>query len=242
MSLVLGPNVISLENIIVEKTDTNIRQHISDILENIIIESGFCVIKFFLNRFIRTYQTFGTGFVKLKEDPEVLGAIRSFFRCRFSISDTHPNAQTKASFIESLQAKNIKCVVVPLLGKRCNIADSICHEVLQKASFEENLKKALQKNTVYQFEKIYENALNDSGNGDAQLKCYRYDYIVYMLQTDWKEEFERTEEYLVRVISVMKKMTFEIDGYLKQSKKYKDIALQDGSIQLTGELRKMLLS
>lgn len=247
LDLVPG-KTISLENIIVEQTETNIKQNISDLLEDILIELGICAIKRFLNRFIRPDQTFGTGFMNLIENPDVLCAIRSYFRCPFSISDTHSNARNKDSFIESLLSslvQIVKCAVVPVLAKKFNIPSITCNELLQEANCVESLKKSVKKNTVDQFEKIYENALKDLENCDDQQKCYWYDYIVYMLQTDWKEEFERIEKIfgsMSRVIAVMKKMIFEIDGYLKQSKKYKDMYLESGSSHLTDELRKKLLS
>lgn len=138
-------------------------------------------------------------------------------------------------------ARLVKCAIVVPLSTKYNILPWICNLLLAEINFEKKIMDSISKNTKYQlsqldeFSKDYESLrksyerkanMGKGKHGASQhdyftrLVFHKFDFIVYPLQNDMSKvvsDAEKTMASAGNVIDVMRKMIFEVEGYLEQT-------------------------
>jgi hypothetical protein len=142
----------------------------------------------------------------------------------------------------------IRCSIVAIVSLKYSLPQDACHLLAHEWNLEQKLKSSISRNTRYHLKKIEEFC----SKAEIKHKQYifpsrKFLFIAHPLKDDIKEQTSLFEKELVSVqhgVTIMKKMLFEIRGYIKQS------IVREGDISrkhtetttIPAELRKKLLT
>ncbi|XP_053391592.1 uncharacterized protein LOC128554339 isoform X2 [Mercenaria mercenaria] len=138
-------------------------------------------------------------------------------------------------------ARLVKCAIVEPCAAKYNIPSWVVNQLLVEIDFEQKLVESVSKNTKHHLRKLNDFCKNfeeilksykrkaNMGRGKhgasqheyfTRLVSYKFDFIVYPLQNDMSKvisDAEKTMASAERIITIMGKMIFEIEGYLEQT-------------------------
>ncbi|XP_053397489.1 uncharacterized protein LOC123551963 [Mercenaria mercenaria] len=138
-------------------------------------------------------------------------------------------------------ARLVKCAIVEPCATKYNIPSWVVNQLLVEIKFEQKLVESVSKNTKHHLRKLNDFSKNfeeilktykrkaNMGRGEhgasqheyfTRLVSYKFDFIVYPLQNDMSKvisDVEKTMASAERIITIMGKMIFEIEGYLEQT-------------------------
>ncbi|XP_045193879.2 uncharacterized protein LOC123549671 isoform X2 [Mercenaria mercenaria] len=215
--------------ILIGPKEGNLPSSVSNAIEKQIID-GFHDVFMFLQTFIRKDCVSYQENLDILESDLVVGTIKEFLRNGDSLVDSEAVSEHISFFdmiIQTLCHQTMCAAVSPMAAKH-NIPEWVCHGLLEEINFEKELQKSMSKNTIHhlkEFEKYTQNlviqrAEGKTVEGSSQNKYFSFDFIYYKLKEDLSEAVTSAEKKLAamnRITIVMRKMVFEVRGYLKQT-------------------------
>jgi hypothetical protein len=217
------------DQILIGENVSGLSASISNSIEKQIMD-GFLEIFSFLQTFLRTDKKIDLENSDILNSETVTCAILDLLRNGLHLNDSKAVAENDDidANLERALCNRIMCAAVPPMASKHNIPDWICHGLLEEISFEKDLQKSITSNTRHHLMKPCDNALElaklktkgkyveETGTG----KCINYDFILHLLRKDLVEPVMSAEKKLAamnQLTIVMKKMIFELKGYLKQT-------------------------
>ncbi|XP_060585299.1 uncharacterized protein LOC132741201 [Ruditapes philippinarum] len=189
-------------------------------------------------------------YIDTLENEQFVCAVRGFLRNVWGIiddRDMHKDDDFIEIVLDSL-VKVIRCSIVAIVSLKYSLPQDACHLLAHELNLEQKLKSSISRNTRYHLKKIEEFC----SKAEIKHKQYifpirKFLFIAHPLKDDIKEQTALFEKELVSVqhgVTIMKKMLFEIRGYIKQS------IVREGDISrkhtettpIPAELRKKLLT
>lgn len=221
------------ERIVFGSRESALASLISEFLEAKLIE-GFYKVFDYLGRFLRVNKTSVGTDVEIVQSEFVIRAIQGLLRDDIGLADMRKMAEEVESektrgcspdtkFVHQLLeklARLIKCSVVNPFSAKCNLPAWIVNQLLEEVKFEEKVMEAISKNTKYHLSKLKKKSEGHEKFKSGQRTDYRFDYIVYPIQDDTSKvisEAEKTMASAHRIVTIMEKMIFEVEGYLEQT-------------------------
>ncbi|XP_045193884.2 uncharacterized protein LOC123549675 [Mercenaria mercenaria] len=228
------------ENILIGPEKSCLKTKISDELEKIIM-AGFQKISAYLQSFDLDDKESSSEKDNILETDVVVNAIRDFLRNPYTNSEINfmiHEEKDGERFLEEVikhLCRAIKSAAVNQLAKKHKLRPGICNAFLHEIQFEEALSLSVSKSTRHHLRK-----LNDTN------KRYSFDFLLYPLQSDMKPVFEMTDGKLSamrRLSMTIRRLIFEINGYLKQSTVISEnqIDSEDVPVKVPENLRRDIL-
>ncbi|XP_053401072.1 uncharacterized protein LOC123549665 [Mercenaria mercenaria] len=224
--------------ILIGPPEGHLQSTISGAIESQIID-GFNETFIFLQRFVRKDVRSDLENINILESQTVVGTIQGFLRNGKALVDAKTVSEHVSYFDVILQSlcHQILCAAVPPMAGKHNLPDIICHELLEEIHFETDLQTSISSDTIRHLKRLEENAQElekmakeEETSDSLYTKRYNFDFIVYKLQKDMLQVVTSAEKKLSamnRLTTVIRKMIFEIRGYLKQTTVNVDIAESD---------------
>ncbi|XP_060585310.1 uncharacterized protein LOC132741206 isoform X2 [Ruditapes philippinarum] len=220
------------DQILIGENVSGLSSSISKSLEKQIMD-GFLEVFSFLQTFLRTDKKIDLENSDILKSETVTCAILDLLRNGHHLNDSKAvaeNDDNDANLEQAIKAlsNRIMCAAVSPMASKQNIPDWICHGLLEEISFEKDLQKSITSITRHHLMKPCDNALElaklktegkyveETGTS----KCINYDFILHLLRKDLAEPVMSAEKKLAamnQLTIVMKKMIFELKGYLKQT-------------------------
>ncbi|XP_053401052.1 uncharacterized protein LOC123549676 [Mercenaria mercenaria] len=215
------------KDILIDYDDSDLNTEISDKLEEIIAD-GFSNIYSNLKRFESVTSESSLENTNVLEIDTVVVSIKEFLRSARNIVEVEVTEETEEKACgEILQhllhslCHVIKCTLVNPLAKKIGLKTWICNGLLHEIQFEEALVEAVSRNTRHHLRKLASATYKARCDGIRfTRKCYIFDFICFLLQTEMKPVVEKAEKKLIsmqRVSTVIRRMAFETYGYLRQT-------------------------
>ncbi|XP_053401044.1 uncharacterized protein LOC128557576 [Mercenaria mercenaria] len=255
---------VDASNIIISTEIGDLKSKISFIYETRIIEV-FVKIRLFLSLFVMKNRRGAQKQHDALEYKPMLKAILNFLRNGFSICDIMymQNTSSKKSFLSQIVgrlARHVRCTIIAPVASKHMLPNWLCAELLNEIALEDVLIKSISNKSRYflrKLERIYisaktitRNITNGEHVSDSAIwnvsHCFSFDFIQYPLQRDFEEAASKTESTMSsvrRLLNIMGKMIYEIDGYLKQSiVQYVPIPNKELTINIPDRLRRDILA
>ncbi|XP_045193877.2 uncharacterized protein LOC123549671 isoform X1 [Mercenaria mercenaria] len=231
--------------ILIGPPEGRLQSTVSDAIESQIID-GFHETFIFLQRFVRKDIRSDQENLNILESQTVVGAIQSCLRNGKALIDAKAVSEHASYFDVILQTlcHRILCAAVPLMAAKHSLPDSICHELLEEIKLETDLQTSISSDTIHHLKRLEGNVQNlekkakgGETSDSVNTQFYNFDFIVYKLQKDMFQVVTSAEKKLSamnRLTAVIRKMIFEIRGYLKQTTVSVEVA-ESGQRELTLE-------
>ncbi|XP_053401038.1 uncharacterized protein LOC123549684 [Mercenaria mercenaria] len=255
---------VNTSNIIISTEIGDLKSKISSIYEARIIEV-FVKIRLFLSLFVTKNRRVAQKQHDVLENKLMLKAVLNFLRNGFSICDFMciQDTTSNKSFLNQIVgrlARHVRCTIIPPVASKHMLPNWLCAELLNEIKFEDVLIKSISNKSRYLLCKlericisaktIKRNITNGKHVSDSAIwnvsHCFSFDFIQYPLQRDFKEAASKTESTMSsvrRLLNVMGKMIYEIDGYLKQSiVQYVPVPNKEPTINIPDRLRRDILA
>jgi hypothetical protein len=230
----------------------NIKQRVSDIYEQWIIEA-FVRIRIFLGFFVKkdkqTRQTLSISDASFVTLNNVLSCIlqNPVLLLDFQIEQSDENPSSLTHYL----ARHVRCSLISFFAFKHALPTWFCTRICKVDKFESKLVESMSDRTRFiigYLERICNKVVND--HHLKYLSRYfgssnRLKIIVTSLQRDFESVSSTTEmeiNSMKRIQTVMCKMEYEIDGYLKQtSVEHFDFSPKQPSIRIPDSLRRSVL-
>lgn len=224
---------------------------ISEVIEWRIVD-GMVQMKTYLASFVRKRNQLNTDSINILESDDVIHAMQIFLKNGLGFVDMLEDKSLP--FIDLLlrsYARVIKCAIVVPISAKYNLPQETSNRLAHEIKFEESVIGSITKQTRYELSKLQEPCeemvkATKSGNNDYQFPGQRFTVIAYQTLENIKTvvmQLEKSSESMQKSVTVMRKMVFEIDGYLLQS-----LAEQDNvnnvktDATITDQLRRDILA
>jgi hypothetical protein len=240
------------ENIMIVdvKDSSEISRRISDIIERELME-GFHGLMIHLIDIIGD-RYFDASEFDIIESDQLITAMQGFLKNGLGFVDMLESNNDQLPFIEITLTRFmevIRCAVMaPLAGKYCLSQDE-CNKLAHQFEFDDKMNKRVSRNARYHLSKMEtpcKDMLNATKAGHKH--CYfpgkNFAFIAYVVRDDIKGEFQTFEDLLNstrRLAVTMRKMLFEIDGYIKSSKMKHGFDMIPSQTEIPRELKEAVL-
>ena len=247
---VLGKSLEDENIIICGKEKSQICRRISDILEREIIE-GVYELRMQLGEFVGD-KSFDTSQFDIIESDQLVASMQGFLKNGLGFVDILESNKNNLPFLEVVLVnlmKVVRCAVMTPLANKNGMTSDECNEIAHNYKFDDKLIKSVSKNARYHLENM-EQPRKDmviatkAGNKHHQFPGKHFVFIAYVIREDIKKEFQNFEEILNtsrRAAISLKKMLFEIDGYLYSSKMTQGFALKPKQIEIPRAVKESVL-
>ncbi|XP_053401067.1 uncharacterized protein LOC128557583 [Mercenaria mercenaria] len=217
---------LSSERIILGLGGKSLSSKISVMVETKIV-LGLIKTDAHLQNFVREKSRNKTETFDVLETEQYLCAVQGFLKNGLGFVDMLENNKSDL-FIEILLdnlTRVIRCAILDPLSSKYNISQDACNRLAQEMNLEDELRKSISKNTRYHLSKLEQHCRDMVKATEEKNKWYKFPgrnfmFIVYPLRDDIRKSvllFEESLSSVQRSATVMKKMMFEIDGYIRQS-------------------------
>jgi hypothetical protein len=244
---------LASENVIISSNEMNIKQRVSYIYEQRIIEA-FVRIRIFLGFFVKKdKQTRSTLSNTDAFSVTLDNVVSCILQNPIFLLDLHIcQSDKKLSVLTQYLAHHVRCSFISVFASKHALPTWFCTRICNIVDFESELVRSVSKKTRFMLgylERIRNNMLEK----DDQIKYLLRDFstsnrlksIVTYLQRDFESVSSLTEEKMSsmkKIQTVMCKMEYEIDGYLKQtSVEHFDFSPKQPSIRIPDSLRRSVL-
>ncbi|XP_045193883.2 uncharacterized protein LOC123549673 [Mercenaria mercenaria] len=205
-----------------------------------------------LQKFVREKSRNKAGAFDVLETEQYLCAVQGFLKNGLGFVDMLENKESDP-FIEILLdnlTRVLRCAILDPLSSKYNMSQDACNRLAQEMNLEDALRKSISKNTRYHLSKLEQHCRDmvkatKEKNKWYKFPCRNFMFIVYPLRDDIRKAvllFEESLSSVQRSAAVMKKMMFEIDGYIRQSiVEPKNIKRGEKKATISETLRRKLL-
>ncbi|KAL4234682.1 hypothetical protein ACF0H5_006323 [Mactra antiquata] len=226
---------------LVSPKHNELASHISYIFERRIV---YRLVKIFshLKQFMVTHRHYDFASVDIVTTTDVEKSIENILYDSYKLTDVVDQVRNEKPFEESELhngsnafeqkvmehlCQSIASTAVKLFATKYNLPESTCYKLLTAAQFEENLASSL---SVHTKRTLIQTCMNNvekwKGMKNGERKCVYADKTPFVetvqdIKKDINVEFQKTEIILSRmerVVTIMRKMAFEIKGVLSQTK------------------------
>lgn len=252
----------SIENIVISTDLEGLKHHISKQFEARIVHA-FVNMRTYLSLFVPDPVLHQPIKVELLHDRHVTKALQGFLRNGFVQSDLTCGSSDKKSFLSKLRkqiARVVKCMVIVPMSLKYTLSSWSCNRLLNDIQFEDALVKSVSKQTNAHLTKLHSFAIRCKNivlkvreehailiQDDLGLsRCNEYDFILKHLQNDFRVATNEAEKKVSRWSenrTILRKLIFEVDGYLKQTVvKHESIQHRESTVQIPENLRRDIMS
>ncbi|XP_060568454.1 uncharacterized protein LOC132727061 [Ruditapes philippinarum] len=220
------PNIIPNTEIILVSAYTDLKHHISSLYEACIARV-FLRIHAFLGGFIKARTIFSQNKMHTMPDCFIEQTFKMYLSNRCTMYEVCKDSFNTTIF--SRLAHISKCVIVSPLSFKYALPQWLCNRLLHEIQLEEALVKSVSPDTKYYLRKFKQISSSfKTSTKVAKHKCasknsstnLSLELVVKSLLKDFNSTNIRAEKTLSSMKSlatVMGKMMFEIEGYLKQT-------------------------
>ncbi|XP_045194132.2 uncharacterized protein LOC123549796 isoform X2 [Mercenaria mercenaria] len=217
-------------DIIIVSESRDIRYHISLSYERRIIKA-FVLIQSYLGLFVKGKNQSIQNARGVATDLVVRHKLRDFL-CNWRAMTDLDKTEFVAQLVGRL-ARDVKCTIISPMSLKYVLPAWLCNRLLHEIEFEESLVKSVSANTkeyLVKFDKLYKSSQQKQPikvvgyrqrSPSSKLSNYLYrSVLVDSIQKDFTFTISKVEKVLSSMESlttVMRKMMFEIQGYLKQT-------------------------
>lgn len=241
---------------VVTHTKHELAQGISKSLETQLIDI-FLEIRIFLQMFIGRYSSH-SRIINILQSKIVSKGILGFLRNGYCLADTVTSKTDRKSFLKALTEKlanEVMCILIAPVSAKYVLPKWVCTRLLHEMNFENKVVKSFSKYTYQGLNKlcffgqscknVLENGKQSTYSYRNDAKCLAFDFMLRPIKADLQNTIELMENSVAsmeKLSTVMKKMTFEIDGYLKQTNVCLPITSTDFEVKIPTDLRRDIMS
>lgn len=245
-------------DVFVSEDKTELSRDLSKVFETKFV-SGLLFILKYLQRFMGKTSFYQPRTTKLLHSKHVVKGILVFLRNGFSLADAVSSTPVRRTWVVNRLLKKLalvlKCLLTNTFSEKFEIPRWVCVKVMCELDFETKIIGSISKRTRKKFGKlssyaiscqtVLKNRLQGQYSYRNDTKCVAFDYILKSIQFDVSkatEEIQKPMMSVERLLALIKKIAFEIEGYVKQSEVKLDMLSTKSDVKIPSELRRDLLS
>ncbi|XP_053402636.1 uncharacterized protein LOC123549679 [Mercenaria mercenaria] len=216
---------IDADNVIVNPKENILGKTISNNLEKRVMQC-FLNVSTQLQDFIGDRRVAADA-IDILESEQLITSIQGFLKNGLGFVDMLVSRKDEP-FINTVLGslvQVIRCAVMTPLSAKYSLSEDTCNRFAHEINLESSLIQSVSKNTRYHLSKLQKPCeemlkATESGNKSHHFPGRNFVFIAYPLREDIKTALEKFEERLNgmrRAASTMRKMLYEISGYLYRS-------------------------
>ncbi|XP_053390097.1 uncharacterized protein LOC128553018 [Mercenaria mercenaria] len=243
---------IDADNVIINPKEYVLGSKISDILEKRVMQCFLCVRTQLQDLIRLSYRHVSADSIDILYSEQLITSIQGFLKNGLGFVDILETRKDEP-FIDTVLGnliQVIRCALIAPLSAKYGLSEDACNRLAHEFNFESRLIKSVSKTTRYhlsELEKPCEEMFKATklGNKSHHFPGRSFVFIAYPLRKDIQavlREFERVIYCAGRIASTMKKMLYEISGYLYRSVIKEEADMKKMQVAIPALLRESIMA